>query len=98
MKGTALRGENIVTVVLGLATVAVLVLFAARYGADSRTGGDPTGRDAAWPDRPVRHHTPRADLRAMRALTRLWAGQLRAHEAFDRHQRPWAQGRLTPRW
>lgn len=87
------------TVVLGLAVVAVLVLITARYGADSRTGGDPTGRDAAWPDRPVRHHTPRADLRVLRALTRAWSGQVRAWEAFDRQQRPW-EGcpAVTPRW
>lgn len=89
------------TVILGLAAVALLVLLVGRYGADSRTGPDPTGRDAAWPARPVRHHDPRTDARALRALVRLWRGQVRAHEAFDRSLRPWADEsacRLTPRW
>jgi hypothetical protein len=89
------------TVILGLAAVAGLVLIAARYGADSRTGGDPTGRDAAWPAGPVRHHGPVRDLRALRSLGRLWAGQVRAQQAFERALRPWEgplAGPVTPRW
>lgn len=101
MKVSALhKGENVVSIVLGLVVVAVLVLVAARYGADSRTGADPTGRDAAWPDRPVRHHTPRGDLRVLRALGRAWAAQVHAHRVLDRELRPWeACARpVTPRW
>src|SRR6185295_16783288 len=57
---------------LGVLVVAGLLLV-ARYGADSRTSGDPTGRDAAWPTGPVREHTPREVrpaplLGALRAL------------------------------
>lgn len=77
------------SVVIALVVLALLVALVARYGADSRTGADPTGRDPAWPEAPVRHHTPRADLRILRALARVWAGQVRAHAVFLDHVRPW---------
>jgi hypothetical protein len=69
---------------LGVLVVAGLLLV-ARYGADSRTSGDPTCRDAAWPTGPVREHTPRQDLR----LARAWFAQLRCWELFERSLRPW---------
>lgn len=89
------------TVILILGVVAGLVLIAGRYGADSRTGADPTGRDPAWPAHPGRDHSPRADLRLLRALAGAWAAQVRAERVLDRHQRPWENARcrdLTPRW
>lgn len=69
---------------LGVLVVAGLLLV-ARYGADSRSTGDPTGRDAAWPSTPVREHTPLEDLR----LARAWFAQLRCWELFERSLRPW---------
>ena len=69
---------------LGVHVVAGLRLV-ARYGADSRTSGDPTGRDTAWPTGPVREHTPREDLH----LARAWFAQLRCWELFERSLRPW---------
>ena len=77
------------SVVIALVVLTLLVVLVARYGADSRTGADPTGRDAAWPAGPVRHHTPRADLRILRALARAWAGQVRAHAVFLDRLEPW---------
>jgi hypothetical protein len=85
-----------VSLVMALAAsggLAGLVGLAARYGADSRTGADPTGRDPAWPGSPSRPHTVRADLERGRGilagLRRLWDGQVRAHSAHDRALRPW---------
>ena len=70
--------------VLGVLVVAGLLLV-ARYGADSRGTGDSTGRDPAWPSRPVREHTPREDL----ALVRAWIAHRRCWELFERSLRPW---------
>ncbi|MFC5138748.1 hypothetical protein ACFPK1_10940 [Actinomycetospora rhizophila] len=74
--------------VLGVVVVAGLLLV-ARYGADSRVSGDPTGRDPIWPSRPVREHTPASDLRLVRA----WLARLDAHrrcwELFERTLHPW---------
>jgi hypothetical protein len=75
---------------LGVLVVAGLLL--ARYGADSRMSGDPTGRDAAWPSGPVREHTPREDL----SLARAWFAQLRCWELFERSLRPW-EAPVAPR-
>ncbi|MDD7937537.1 hypothetical protein PHK61_03780 [Actinomycetospora lutea] len=74
--------------VLGVVVVAGLLLV-ARYGADSRVTGDPTGRDPMWPSRPVRDHTPASDLRLVRA----WLARVDAHrrcwDLFERTLRPW---------
>jgi hypothetical protein len=83
------------TLLAGLVVVGLLLV--ARYGADSRPSGDPTGRDAAWPASPVREHTPGADL----ALVRAWIARTRAHrrcwELFERTLTPWeAPTRPTP--
>lgn len=78
--------------ILGI-TVVLGVLLVARYGADSRGTGDPTGRDAAWPRSPQRAHTPGADARVLAALTASVARRIAAHrrawELFDAAQRPW---------
>jgi hypothetical protein len=72
-----------------LAALAVGVLLAVRYGADSRSTGDPTGRDRAWPSAPAREHTPVRDLALVRAAVARAAAQVRCWEAFDRSLRPW---------
>ncbi|MEJ2887387.1 hypothetical protein [Actinomycetospora aeridis] len=73
--------------VLGIAIVAVVagLLLVARYGADSRATGDPTGRDPVWPSTPVREHTFASDLRLVRA----WLAHRRCWELFERSLRPW---------
>jgi hypothetical protein len=78
-----------------LAALAVGVLLVARYGADSRDTGDPTGRDPAWPARPVREHTARADLALVRAVLARVAAQIRCWELLDRSLRPWEGVRRT---
>lgn len=77
------------SLVIALVVLTLLVGLVARYGADSRTGPDPTGRDAAWPEGPVRHHGPRADLRLLRAVARAWAAQVRAHAVLAERVEPW---------
>jgi hypothetical protein len=72
-----------------LAALAVGVLLVARYGADSRSTGDPTGRDPAWPSAPAREHTPLRDLGLVRATLARAAAQVRCWEVFDRSLRPW---------
>jgi hypothetical protein len=78
-----------ITTLAVLAALAVGVLLVARYGADSRGAGDPTGRDPVWTDRPVRENTPRRDL----ALVRAWLRRVEAHRRcwalLDRSLRPW---------
>jgi hypothetical protein len=74
-----------ITTLAVLAALAVGVLLVARYGADSRGTGDPTGRDPAWPSGPAREHTPREDL----AVVRAWLAQRRCWELLDRSLRPW---------
>ena len=47
---------------LTVTLLGVLVVASSarhRYSTDSRTSGDPTGRDAAWPTGPVREHAAR---------------------------------------
>ena len=78
------------TTMIALLVAAVLVgVLVARYGADSRGTGDPTGRDPAWPSTPVREHTPARDLALVRAALARWTAHLRCWEAFDRSLRPW---------
>jgi hypothetical protein len=72
------------------ALVVLGVLLVGRYGADSRSDGDPTGRDPVWTDRPVRAHSPREDIALVAALGRRWVAHERAWEAFDQSLRPWA--------
>ena len=69
--------------------LALGLLVAGRYGADTRTDTDPTGRDPGAPHGPVHHHTVRADLGLLTALARRAAAQRRAWELFDLAQRPW---------
>ncbi|MEJ2859690.1 hypothetical protein [Actinomycetospora flava] len=91
----------ITVTVLGVAVVAGLLLV-ARYGADSRPTGDPTGRDPMWPSRPTREHTPASDLRLVRA----WLAHRRCWELFEQTLRPWeadaqrspSRTAVAPRW
>ncbi|MDD7964699.1 hypothetical protein [Actinomycetospora lemnae] len=76
------------TIVFGVLVVAAL-LATTRYGADSRSGGDPTGRDPAWSSAPTRQHTPRRDLALGRALAARWAAYLRLCDIYERELRPW---------
>jgi hypothetical protein len=78
-----------ITTLAVLVVLTVAVLLVARYGADSRSTGDPTGRDPAWPDRPVREHTPRADVALVRAALARVAAHIRCWELLDRSLRPW---------
>jgi hypothetical protein len=77
------------TVTLLGAVVVLAIGLVARYGADSRRGDDPTGRDPAWPAAPGRDHTPREDL----ALLTTWVRRLAAHRRcwalLDRSLRSW---------
>jgi hypothetical protein len=77
--------------VLGVAIAAVVagLLLVARYGADSRVSGDPTGRDPMWPSRPVREHTPASDLRLVRAWLARFDAHRRCWELFERTLHPW---------
>ena len=75
-------------VLLGALIVAGLALV-VRYGADSRSTGDPTGRDAAWPSAPTREHTPREDVALVRALMARAAAQVRCWELLEVSLRPW---------
>lgn len=75
--------------VLGVAAVVAGLLVVARYGADSRMTGDPTGRDPMWPSRPVREHTPASDLRLVRAWLTRFGAQRRCWDLFERTLRPW---------
>ena len=91
--------------VLGVVVVAGLLLV-ARYGADSRVSGDPTGRDPVWPSRPVREHTPLSDLRLVRAWLARFDAHRRCWELFERTLRPWEDAAqrspsstaAAPRW
>ena len=74
----------IITVTV-LGVVVAGLLLVARYGADSRATGDPTGRDPGWPSAPTREHTPASDLR----LARAWLAHRRCWELFERSLRPW---------
>jgi hypothetical protein len=79
----------VITTLALLAALVVGVLLVARYGADSRGTGDPTGRDPAWPAGPTREHTPARDLALVRAAVARWTGQIRCWELFERSLRPW---------
>jgi len=77
------------TVTLLGAVVVLAIGLVARYGADSRRGDDPTGRDPAWPAAPVRDHTPRGDLALLTAWARRVAAHRRCWVLLDRSLRPW---------
>jgi hypothetical protein len=79
------KGWGIMVTFWGI-LVVLGVLAVARYGADSRSDADPTGRDPAWPATPTRAHTPREDVTW---LGRLIAHHIRAWELHDRAMRPW---------
>jgi len=85
----------VATTIILLAVVAAL-LAVARYGADSRGTGDPTGRDPAWPSAAVREHTPARDLALVRAALARWAAHVRCWEAFERSLRPWEDAQRSP--
>lgn len=76
--------------VLG-AIVVLAIGLVARYGADSRRGDDPTGRDPAWPTGPSREHTPREDLALLTAWARRVAAHRRCWDLFESSLRPWEQ-------
>ncbi|PVZ11761.1 hypothetical protein [Actinomycetospora cinnamomea] len=76
------------TIVFGVLVVAAF-MAATRYGADSRAGGDPTGRDPVWTADPTREHTPLRDLALVRALSARWAAYLRICDSYERSLRPW---------
>ena len=80
--------------------LALVAGLAARYGADSRTGADPTGRDAAWPSAPTYRHAVRADATVAAGLLRGLARRARAHvrawDALDRSLRPWDAAGARP--
>lgn len=82
------------TVILIAVLIVAGLLLVARYGADSRSPGDPTGRDPGWSDRPVRDHTPREDFSLARAALARAAAQVRCWEIFDRSLRPWEAPRV----
>jgi hypothetical protein len=63
-------------------------LAVARYGADTRSGADPTGRDPAWPVT-RRPHTVRGDAVLIAELAHRAAAHGRLWEAYDRSLRPW---------
>jgi hypothetical protein len=63
-------------------------LAVARYGADTRGGEDPTGRDPAWPAS-TRPHTLRGDAVLVAELAHRFAAQRRLWAAYDRALRPW---------
>ncbi|MFC5138746.1 hypothetical protein ACFPK1_10930 [Actinomycetospora rhizophila] len=75
-------------------------LAVARYGVDSRSGSDPTGRDPAWPAT-QRAHTVRGDAALLGELARRVAAHRALWSAYDRSLRPWerdaAQKELTRR-
>mgnify|MGYP007039524993 CR=1 FL=1 len=83
---------SIAIILLGVLVVAGVLLM-ARYGADSRPTGDPTGRDPAWPSRPLREHTPARDLAVVRAWLARVAAHRRCWELFDGTLRPWEPAR-----
>ncbi|MHC1557481.1 hypothetical protein ACR9E3_00905 [Actinomycetospora sp. C-140] len=76
------------TIVL-LGALAAGLALVVRYGADSRSTGDPTGRDAAWPSTPTREHTPREDVALVRAVLGRAAAQVRCWQLFESSLRPW---------
>jgi hypothetical protein len=63
-------------------------LAVARYGADTRSEADPTGRDPAWPVT-RRPHTVRGDAVLLGELAHRIAAHRRLWEAYDRSLRPW---------
>ncbi|MEJ2859692.1 hypothetical protein [Actinomycetospora flava] len=63
-------------------------LAVARYGVDSRSGSDPTGRDPAWPVT-RRPHTLRGDAVLLGELARRIDAHRRLWAAYDRSLRPW---------
>jgi hypothetical protein len=63
-------------------------LAVARYGADTRSEADPTGRDPAWPVT-RRPHTVRGDAVLLGELARRVAAHRQLWEAYDRSLRPW---------
>ena len=65
-------------------------LAVARYGVDSRSGQDPTGRDPAWPVT-RRPHTVRGDAVLLGELARGVAAHQQLWAAYDRSLRPWEQ-------
>ena len=70
-----------VLVVLGFLAVA-------RYGADTRSEADPTGRDPAWPV-VQRAHTVRGDAVLLGGIARRIAAHRRLWDAYDASLRPW---------
>jgi hypothetical protein len=80
------------TVILLGAVVFLAIALVARYGANSRRGDDPTGRDPAWPAAPGRDHTPREDLALVGAWVRRVAAHRRCWALLDRSLRPWERG------
>lgn len=85
---TSTEETDVIAIWTALA-IALGVVAGARYGADTRTDADPTGRDPAAPRGPVHHHTVRADLALLAALARRARAHRRAWELFDLAQRPW---------
>ena len=63
-------------------------LAVARYGVDSRSGEDPTGRDPAWPVT-RRPHTVRGDAVLLGELYRRVAAHQQLWSAYERSLRPW---------
>ena len=70
-------------------------LAVARYGADTRSEADPTGRDPAWPVT-RRPHTVRGDAVLLGELAHRIAAHRRLWEAYDRSLRPWEQESRGP--
>ncbi|MEJ2887385.1 hypothetical protein [Actinomycetospora aeridis] len=73
-------------------------LAVARYGVDSRSGDDPTGRDPAWPVT-RRPHTVRGDAVLLGELARRVSAHRQLWSAYERSLRPWEseQSELTRR-
>ncbi|HWN27230.1 MAG TPA: hypothetical protein VNP37_09720 [Actinomycetospora sp.] len=67
-------------------------LAVARYGADTRSEADPTGRDPAWPV-VRRPHTVRGDAVLLGEIARRIAAHRRLWEAYDASLRPWEPDR-----
>jgi hypothetical protein len=71
-------------------------LAVARYGADTHSEADPTGRDPAWPVT-RRPHTVRGDAVLLGELAHRIAAHRRLWEAYDRSLRPWETERSGAR-
>jgi hypothetical protein len=89
--------EGTITMVTFWGVLVVLGFLAvARYGADTRSGEDPTGRDPAWPVT-RRPHTVRGDAVLFVELAHRAAAHGRLWAAFDRSLRPWESERELTR-